>query len=292
MSTPPPPPNPYASEPPPPQGPYGGQPGPPPGPYPPQQGPPPGPYGPYPPQSVPQQAPYGPPGPYGPYPPSPYGWAGPPPPRKRRVGLVLGIVGGAVGAVVALVVVLVLIGKAAVGGFPEAEYRLTLPRTLADGRFALAQDLSDTQGRQIEDEADGAWDAKDLRAVVGQYNIGGDNSTGVLLLSGMYGRFKNTHQMRVHMLHGATQADGVTLLREPKDFPKDGEPTIGCEVLKQEKLGARIVYPVCAWGDGNTGAAIGVTDEKSTTRSASDIDLASYAELTRQVRSDTVEPIG
>lgn len=291
MSTPPPPPNPYASEPPPSLGPHGGQPGPAQGPYPPQPGPAPGPYGPYPPQPVPPQAAYG-PGPHAPsYPPSPYGWAGPPPP-KRRVGLVLGIVGGVLGAVVALVVVLVLIGRAAVGGFPEAEYRLTLPKTLADGRYALAQDLSDTQGRQIEDEADGAWDAKDLRAVVGQYNIGGDNSTGVLLLSGMYGRFKNTHQMRVHMLHGATQADGVTLLRGPKDFPKDGEPTIGCEVLKQEKLGASIVYPVCAWGDGNTGAAIAVTDEDSMTQDASDVDLASYAEFTRQVRSDTVEPIG
>lgn len=276
----PPPPNPYASEPPPPQGPYGGQPGPPPGPF-----------GPYPPRPAPHQAPYG-PGPYAPsYPPPPYGWAGPPP-KKRRVGLVLGIVGGALGAVVALVVVLVLIGRAAVGGFPEAEYRLTLPKTLADGRYALAQDLSDTQGRQIEDEADGAWDAKDLRAVVGQYNVGGDNTKGLLLFSGMYGRFKNTHQMRDHMLHGATQADGVTLLRGPKDFPKDGGPTIGCEVLRQEKMGAAIVYPVCAWGDGNTGAAIGVTDENSMTQDASDIDLASYAEFTRQVRADAVEPIG
>ncbi|MEU8459407.1 hypothetical protein [Streptomyces griseoaurantiacus] len=284
MSTPPPP-HPHVPQPPPPQGPYGGPPVPAQGPYPPQPAP------------VPAQAPYGPyapqppQGPYAPHPPQPYGWAGPPPP-KRRVGLVLGIVGGVVGAVVALVVVLVLIGRAAVGGFPEAENRLTLPKTLVDGRFALAQDLSESQGRQIEDEADGAWDAKDLRAVVGQYNVGGDNTKGLLLLSGMYGRFKNTTQMRVHLLKGAARADGVTLVAGPKDFAREGEPTIGCEVLEQRRLGARLVYPVCAWGDGNTGAAVGVTNRESSTQTASDVDLAFYARLTRQVRGETVEPIG
>lgn len=300
MSTPPPP-NPHASpEPPPPQGPQGGQaaspgsyppqPGPlplqpgPPGAYP-QPGAPQGPYAAYPPQPGPPQ------GPYGPYPPAPYGWMAPPP-RKRRVGLVLGIVGGALGAVVALVVALVLIGRAATGGFPEAEYRLTLPETLGEGRYALAGDLSDSLGRTIEEQAEGAWDAKDLRAVVGQYEVGSDDSGGRLLLSGMYGRFKNTHQVRVHMLRGAADADGVTLVEGPKDFAEDGEPTIGCEVLRQERLGKAVVYPVCAWADGNTGAALGVTDGESTSRDASDIDLAHYAEFTRQVRSETVRPIG
>lgn len=284
MSTPPPPQNPYAQQPPfPPHNPYAQQ-------------PPPGPYGQQPPTL---QGPYGeqppaPQGPYAPHPQQPYGWDAPPvvpPPKKRRVGLVLGIVGGAAGVVVAMVVALALIGGKAESGFPEARFQLTLPKTLVDGRFELAQDLSDSEGQQVEDEADGAWDAKISDAVVGQYSLGGDQTKGVLVLSGMYGRFKNTDEARASILRGAAEAEGVTVAVGPKDFTQDGSPTVSCQVLTQEKLGATMTYPMCAWTDGNTGATVAQTTAETAAQDPSDVKLDFYAKLTLQIRFETVKPI-
>ncbi|MEW1829334.1 hypothetical protein [Streptomyces sp. NPDC088196] len=214
----------------------------------------------------------------------------PPPPKKRRVGLVLGVVGGAVVAGVATIVALALIGQKVEGGFPEADFALTLPKTLIDGRFELASDLSDTQGQTIEDEADGAWDARDTVGVVGTYALNGDASKGTLALSGMYGRFKNTDKARVSMLKGAGEATGVTVAVPRKDFAEGGV-TISCEVLSQQKSGVTLTYPTCSWADGNTAAAVAWTTAKTLTQDPEDVDLALSARMTLQVRSETRKAI-
>ncbi|MEU2928739.1 hypothetical protein ABZ636_27370 [Streptomyces sp. NPDC007251] len=287
----PPPPQPYPSGRPYPNGPQQQ-----PNPYgPPPQAAAPGPYG--------QQPPPAAPGPYGspyppqqPYPPQPYGqqpyggWGVPPMaplPKKRRVGLILGIVGG---AVVAIVVVLALIGVAAESGFPEAKNKLTLPKTLLEDKYQLAEDLSDTEGKKVEKEADGAWDAKDIHAVTARYSPGGDSSKGMLLVSGMYGRFKNKDAVRRNMLKGATDADSVTVDRAPQDVtPSGSDVTISCEVLTQKASLATITYPVCAWADGNTAAIIG--EAALPAPDPSDVDLDAAARHTLTVRSEMLEPV-
>ncbi|MEO3874778.1 hypothetical protein ABGB18_38835 [Nonomuraea sp. B12E4] len=266
------------STPPPPQPPYGGQPTPPPprpAPYPPPPGP--QPYGaPYPQQPNPA---------WGGAPPF-----GPPPPKRRRVGLVLGLVGGGLGVVVVIAVALAVIGLRSGSGLPDARFALTLPKTLIDGRFQLAQDLSDSEGQKIEDEA-GAGYVEITDSVVGQYTLGGDQAKGVLVLSGMYGRFRDTNVSRENMLKGAAEADGVTVAAAPKVFTQKGMPTVSCEVLTQKKLDTTVTYPLCAWTDDNTGAAVGVITPKSAAQDPSTIDLQFYAKLTLQVRSETVKAI-
>ncbi|MFC9925414.1 hypothetical protein [Streptomyces sp. NPDC127190] len=275
-------PYPYGSQPP--QGPAGpyGSPYPQAQPYPPAQA--------YPQaQPYPQQQPY----PGQPYPPQQQypGWGVPPmgpPPKKRRVGLVLGIVGG---VVTAGVVGLILLGTAAEGGFPEAKNKLVLPHTLLDGKYTLAQDLSGTEGKKVEEEADGAWDAKDIHAVTGRYSPGGDDTKGMLLVSSMYGRFKNQDDVRSRMLKGATQADGVTLDQPPKDVtPPGAATTISCEVLTQKGALATLTYPVCSWADGNTAAVVAEVDMATT--HAADVDLAAAARHTVTVRSEMLRPLG
>ncbi|WP_324609068.1 hypothetical protein [Streptomyces sp. NRRL WC-3744] len=280
--------------PPPPQnpGPYGQQP-----PYG-QQAP--GPYG--------QQPPYGQqtPGPYGsPYPPQqpypqqqpypaqqPYpGWGVPPmapPPKKRRVGLVLGIVGGVVAAVVVLLIVL---GMVAESGFPAAENKLTLPGKLLDGTYELVDDLSGSEGKKISDEADGAWDAKDTHGVVGTYSPGGDEAKGTLVVSGMYGRFKNTEEARTNMMKGAGEGDGATIAVPAKEFRLDGV-TISCEVMTEEHLGTKITVPVCAWADGNTGATVAEVATAAVDQAPADVDLEAFARKTLTIRSEMRKPIG
>ncbi len=287
-------PNPYG---PPPQaapGPYGAPPQAPYG----QQAPPaaPGAYGQQPPQAAP--GPYGSPyPPQQPYPPQPYGqqpyggWGAPPMaplPKKRRVGLVLGISGGAVAAIV---VALALIGMAAESGFPEAKNKLTLPRTLLDDKYRLAQDMSDTEGKKVEKEADGAWDAKDIHAVTARYSPGGDSSKGMLLVSGMYGRFKNKDAVRRSMLKGAAEAESVTVDQAPQDVtPSGSDVTISCEVLTQKAALVTITYPVCAWADGNTAAVIG--EAALPAPDPSDVDLDAAARHTLKVRSEMLQPAG
>jgi hypothetical protein len=258
-------------------------------PYPPQQfGPPPSqqqPYG----QPAYGQQPYG-QAPYGQQ--QPYGWGAPPtvsppPPKKRGIGFVLGIIGGVLVAGVAIFMAFVVtIGSRTTTGFPEADFTLTLPKTLIDGRFELADDLSDTEGQKIEQEADGAWDAKDTVGVVGTYALNGDATKGTLALSGMYGRFKNTDEAREGMLKGAGEADGVTVAVPRKDFTEGGV-TVSCEVLSQQKLSVTVTYPTCAWADGNTAAAVAWTTAATVGQDPSDVDLALSARMTLQVRSES-----
>lgn len=258
-----------------PQYPYGQQP------QPPHQGA----YGqPYPPQ----------PQPYGqqPYPqqqygqPYPAGWQ-PPPPPKSRVGLVLGIVGGVVALVVVGAVGLWAVGTQSTSGFPEAEYRLTLPDTVLDGEYELAKDLSHPSGRQLEEEAEGAWDARDVKAGIGQYTPLADGAEGALIVSGMYGRFKNTDTARDNMLKGAGEAGTITVVVPPADYtPGGSDITISCQVVAQKRAGSEITYPICAWADGNTGASIAEFTGASVGQDAEDVDVEAFAERTLQVRSE------
>ncbi|MBL1085864.1 hypothetical protein JK359_28515 [Streptomyces actinomycinicus] len=273
--------NPYGQQPP---GPYGQQAPGAPGPYGQQAPGAPGPYGqqPYPAQPYPPQTPH----PQQPYP----AWGMPPmapPPKRRRVGLVLGIVGG----VVTLVVVgLVLLGMVVGSGFPEAKNKLALPHTLLDDRYKLAEDASATEGKKIEKEADGAWDAKDMHAVVGRYGLDG-GSQSMLLVSGMYGRFKNEASIRRNLLKGAAEADGVTVEEPAKDVtPAGADTTVTCQVLTQKASLVTVTYPVCSWADGNTAAIVGEVDR--STKDPSGIDLEKAARSTLQVRHEMLQPIG
>ncbi|MER6385953.1 hypothetical protein [Streptomyces sp. NPDC001250] len=270
---------------------------PPPQPYPngPQQ--PPYPYGRQPPQAAPgpygtpyaQQQPYPPQQPYGQ---QPYPWGAPPPvplPKRRRVWMILGIVGGAVAAVA---VAFVLIGMAAAGsGFPAAKNKLTLPRTLLAGKYRLAEDLSGSEGKKIEGKADGAWDARDVHAVVGAYHLDGEAAKGTLVVSGVYGRLKHTDVARERVMKGAAQPDGAKVAVPAKDFDLGGV-TISCEVVTQDQMGARITVPVCAWVDGNTSATVAFLDTPLASQNPSDVDLRALAKNTLRIRSESVKPIG
>jgi hypothetical protein len=275
-------PNPYGRQP----TPYGQQP-------PPYGQQPPPPYG----QGQPPPPPYG----QQPYPGAPFGqpapWGAAPaglPPKKNRTGLILGIVGGAVVLVVAAVVGIGLIGEKVVGGFPEAEYRLTLPKTLLSDRYQLTKDLSKSDGAAtIEKEADGAWDAKDTKAVVAQYTLGGDDTKGVLVVSGMYGRFKNTNLARRHMREGASKGAGAVVAVKAKDFhPAGSDVPVACEVLTQTQGGTRTTMPVCAWTDGNTGASVAEITQATVLKDPASIDLQAAAETAAQVRTEMRKPIG
>ncbi|GAA2513834.1 hypothetical protein [Streptomyces gobitricini] len=292
-----------------PPGPYG----PPPGPY--QQPPGPGPFpGPqagvpqqYPgPQAGPYQQPPGPgpfpdpragvpqqyPGPYGGPLPGPYGM--PQPPRKKRTGLVVGLVAGG----------LVLLGCLGLGvkmvvdaagddtPFPAATHKLTVPKTLLDGEYTLAQDMSGTEGKKVLEESYDPRVRSD-GAAVAQYTAEKDGEIKALVVSGFYGQIKNPDVQRRSVLRGAGTGQNARIEIPAKDVtPAGSDVKVECEVLTNTEAGNEVTFPMCAWGDGNTVAGVGVVDASSAGRKPEDIDLNAAAELTLEVRDDIREPLG
>ncbi|MFI5483910.1 hypothetical protein ACIBAB_32820 [Streptomyces rubiginosohelvolus] len=282
MTTPPhPPQGPYG--PPHPQNPYGGPPPVAPGAVPHQQ-----PYG-YPqqPPLPPQQGGWGQPGPPG----AGGGWPpqGPQPPRRKRTGLIVGIAVGAVLAAGGIVFgVTQLADKGADLVYPKAEYELVVEKKLLDGEFSLEQDLSETEGEEIEKTPDAS--IRDAEAVVAHYTSA---KGGALVLSGMYGRLASPDFMRGKIMEGAAEADGATLVVRPKKFRPEGYTiTVECQVVQSKESGGLVSIPMCAWGDDNTAAMIGVIRPETLLKDPKSIDLAAVAEETAKVREEIRRPIG
>ncbi|MET7617111.1 hypothetical protein [Streptomyces sp. NPDC005408] len=268
--------------------------------------PPPNPYGQpqYPqPQQYPQQG-YGgqPPYPQPRYGRPPYpgqgGWGGLPtappipPPKKNRTGLTITL---ALGSVVLLLGIAwfgnnVTVRKGGGSGFPEAQYRLTLPPTLLDGKYKLDKDLSDS----TQDELAGTSQAniRDAKGTTARYLSQAEG--GVLVLSGMHGRIKDPDEARSSILKGAGDAKGSTIAVPPKDFtPAGSEVTVTCQVLTSEQEdGGTSAFAMCAWADDNTNAAVALTSVKTAKQSPEEIDLEAAAVATVKVREETRQPIG
>ncbi|MFG2488472.1 hypothetical protein ACGFSI_37720 [Streptomyces virginiae] len=273
----------------------------PPGPYGPPQSP--NPHGGQPYAAQPgQQQPYpgqpypGQPYPGQPYPPQQYpgqgAWGQPPtgmPPRKNRTGMVIGIVVGSL-------VVLGVLGAIGAGlsgsGFPEARYRLTVPKTLVDGKYQLVQDHSDTEGKKA---LKGTYDSKirDPKPVVGQYAFESPKESGALVVSGMYGRFKDPAGARRKMLSGAADAEGSSLGAPARDItPTGSDVTLSCQVLTVRQGGVESSLPMCAWADENTGASVGIVGQETALQKPGSVDLVKAAETTLKVRAEMRQPIG
>ncbi|MGW7328018.1 hypothetical protein ACWGIU_05265 [Streptomyces sp. NPDC054840] len=268
----------------------------PPGPYGPPQ--PPHPYGGQPYAAHPaQQQPYpGQPYPGQPLPPQQYpgrgAWGQPPtgtPPRKNRTGMVIGIVVGSL-------VVLGVLGAIGAGlsgsGFPEARYRLTVPKTLVDGKYKLIQDHSDTDGKKA---LKGTYDSKirDPKPAVGQYAFESPKESGALVVSGMYGQFKDPATAREKMLRGAADSEGSSLGVPARDItPTGSDVTLSCQVLTVRQGGVESSLPMCAWADENTGASVGIVSQETAPQKPGSVDLAKTAETTLKVRAEMRQPIG
>lgn len=69
--------------------------------------------------------------------------------------------------------------------FPEARYRLTVPKTLLGGEYELERNFSDSPQDSFEQHAESALGGRDVRAAVAIYKPA--NLGGQLNVSGVYG---------------------------------------------------------------------------------------------------------
>jgi hypothetical protein len=177
------------------------------------------------------------------------------------------------------------------GDFPEARYRLTLPKTLLGAEYELERDFSDSPQDSFEQHAESALGGRDVRTAVAIYRP--TDRGGRLNVSGVYGRFRDADDARDTMLKGAADPDGMSVARAPEDFrPSGSDVTVTCQVVAKEDLNMRVIMPLCAWNDGNTGALIGEIDPGVSSGDAGDMDLAGLAERTVRIRAELRQPIG
>lgn len=237
----------------------------------------------------PPQQPQGAPGPWGQPQPGAYGWQPQPqPPRRKRTGLVVGIVAGSLVGVLAIVFgVYKLVGKGADAVFPEATHKLVVEKAVLEGEFTLNKDMSDSEGKKIEDTPDAS--IRDGKAVVAQY---GSEENDMLVLSGMYGRLAAPDLMRSKMMEGAATAENAKVVVPPKKFTPEGyDLTVECQVVQSKEIGLTVNMPMCAWGDGNTAATVAVIRQAELNETAESLDLAKVAEETAKVRSEIRKPL-
>ncbi|MFG2896586.1 hypothetical protein ACGFZH_05915 [Streptomyces zaomyceticus] len=219
------------------------------------------------------------------------GWGqppmGPPPKKKMSTGAIVAVVVGSLALVGGLGYAVKAGFEGITGGFPEATHRLVVPKTLLAGEYDLVSDLSETQGKEIEDTPD--LTVKDAKAAVGQYS-GEDGA--VLVLSGMYGRIKNPEDARSSILRGAATDKGSTLVVRPRTFTPAGYGvTVSCQVTRSKDVLGTTTLPMCAWGDDSTAAAVALVTAESSTGDPEDIDLAALAETTAKIRAEVRQPL-
>ncbi|MBT2364961.1 hypothetical protein J7E88_06395 [Streptomyces sp. ISL-10] len=259
------------------------------------------PYGqPYPPQPHYGQ-PAAPPQPYPPYP-GPGGWGQPPsgPPRKNRTGLILGIVFGSIAALLGLS----YLGnrgsdaadeaaREAANPFPAAEYRLTVPRTLLDGEYELIKDSSAEANADAERSGYGAGpDARNIKGILGSYNGTSTTGNSGLVITGMYGQFRNPAQPRDSLLDGMRKGDGMSEPEPAKTItPPGSDVDFQCTVMLSKDEDGTSTVPVCAWGDENTAAYVAFLTPASAAQDPDTVDLDAIAQQTLKVREEVRKPI-
>ncbi|QHC32943.1 hypothetical protein [Streptomyces sp. HF10] len=215
-------------------------------------------------------------------------WGAPPlpPPRTRPVGLIAAIVGGAFLLIAAIVAAVALSGKVFDRNFPRAESTLTVPHTVLDGRYELRRNDSATAGRAVARSWRFGLDAEAVHGVVASYRLKGADYYDVVV-TGMYGRFRNTASLRTRLLTANGSATTtVKVVVPPRDLTSPASPAgVSCEYLTRSWSGGQtLTYPVCVWADGNTVARVAYM-------TASYIDLKDAAEQTLRVRSEMLRPI-
>ncbi|MFD4141915.1 hypothetical protein [Streptomyces sp. NPDC058572] len=175
-------------------------------------------------------------------------------------------------------------------GFPEAKYRLTVPRTLLGGKYELAEDKSAEQRPEMADMSEA--NIRDPQPAVAHWLSESDG--GVLAVSGLYGSIKDPDEARDAILRGAAGAKGAAQVVAPRNAtPAGSDVTITCQVLTgKQQDGSTMTFPMCAWADDNTNGSVAMVTPATAAQSPQDVDMDVVAETTVKVREEMRKPVG
>lgn len=250
---------------------------------------------PFPPHPPAAPAPYPAQQPYGPLYSQPGGWGAPmapmppipPAPRRLSTGAIVGIVIGVVLGLPALSGVLLYVSSGGQPGrhhssspVPKSErYRLAVPHALLDGKYTLAQDLSQTLNDKLAGQRNGR-NEHDMKWASGQYVTTSGDEQETILFAGGYGEIDDPHRALDSMLRGMGDNEGVTVTTPAKEITPPGAQTpVTCEVLGATRAGQANSVVVCGWSDRSTVATVSVPG------GSADVDEA--AMKTTRIRNET-----
>ncbi|MEU1629878.1 hypothetical protein ABZ746_32230 [Streptomyces sp. NPDC020096] len=260
---------------------------------------PPGPYGQQPygqtpygqPYPQPQSYPQGPQSPYSPYAQAPQaGWGVQPPlpplPPQRNTGKVIAVVVGAI-AFFAVGGAGLLVTLGGGGGGTQAEYKLTVPRSLESGKYTLQQDISQKLDSDMAGSRSG-YGAHDMRGAAGEYQAASGGSMDRMSVTGLYGTIDDPDLAKDHFLHGMENAKGTTTVAVPSRVitPSGSSEPLTCEVLNAQVGVRTLPTPVCVWADNGTLAAVMKLSAANLTANAVSIDLNAFADEVNTIRGE------
>ncbi|WP_030021146.1 hypothetical protein [Streptomyces monomycini] len=193
----------------------------------------------------------------------------------------LGIVGGAV----ALVVVGGIVAVVALSGAGGPKYKTVVPKTLVDGKYTLAKDLSDTVSPQVP--RDGSY-AHNMTTVGGQYQSGAKS----LVLLSMYGSVSDPLRAVEQTIHGMESSGGEMVVPKQEERPHGTKEPVYCGVFVKRQMGQKFTAPFCTWADSSTTGNVMETDAERIDADPFSVDLEALAEKTDRIRSEIKVPIG
>ncbi|GGW73737.1 hypothetical protein GCM10010381_68080 [Streptomyces xantholiticus] len=220
-------------------------------------------------------------------------WVPPrPAPGRKRAGLIAGIVAGSLVAVGAVGYGLVqFIGpvKLPDGNWPQATHQLASPDTVLEGSYHLAEDASDTEGKQIRQGINDRR-VRDKGMTIASYTS--EDGEKALQFNGLYGKILEPDSVRAEVLTALEEpSEGDTFYLPPVDFhPAGHDVTVRCAVrdMAQNKP---VTQVGCAWADPNTTAVVLFTSTTLDGQKPERVALAPYADLTAQLREDVRQPL-
>ncbi|MDF3289416.1 DUF3824 domain-containing protein [Streptomyces silvisoli] len=223
---------------------------------------------------------------FGPYAQPPQaGWAVPPPlPPQRNTGRVIAVVVGAI-AFFAVGGAGLLFALSGGGAGTRAEYRLSVPPSLENGKYALQQDLSQKldSGMPVRD----GYGAHDLHGSGGTYRAASGGTVDGVVVSGFYGTIDDPGTARQHFLQGMEHGANTSVAVSSKVItPTGSAESLSCEVLNT-RVGVRTLpAPVCVWGDSGTVAAVMKLTGVNLTVSPDSVDLNAFADEVNTIRDE------
>ncbi|MEU8999826.1 hypothetical protein AB0C95_34265 [Streptomyces caniferus] len=177
-------------------------------------------------------------------------------------------------------------GSSSGGSDDGPRYRITVPQTLAGGKYKLAKDISQQAGSAVPD--DGA-NEHGIEAAGGQYSSG----TKSLVMLGLYGVIDDPETTVDHTIRGMT-SDGKTevAVAEKKFTPSGGGDSLTCGVDVRTEMGQKVTLPFCVWADSSTSGNVAETDASELSKDPQSVDLQEFADKADRIRKEVRKPLG
>ncbi|MGG7572804.1 hypothetical protein [Streptomyces sirii] len=159
-----------------------------------------------------------------------------------------------------------------------------MPRSLADGKYTLAKDISQQADAQVPNDG---VNAHGVRSAAGQYTGG----TKSLVMMGMYGTIDDPEEGVSRMIHGLQSSPDVEVVVPERKFtPSGGGGPLTCGVEVKGTAGQKVTLPFCVWGTSSTTVSVAETDAADLAKDPKSVDLQAFADEVSKIRTEVQVP--